>query len=117
MLWFLYFVLAFGFGLGMWEFIALKDQVKRQGSAALELAKAAGTPIHMAYRGLPPALRWPLVRGWILAGRLGFIIVAVAGWWTTDELVAGFLRAIELEVLYIVVGCVIGWGVWQTAGG
>lgn len=108
---------AFGFGLGMWEFIAIKDEMKRQGSAALHLIKAAGMPLHLAYSGLPRALRWPLVRGWIVAGQLGFIIVAVAGWWTTGGLVAGFLRAIELELLYIAVGGAIGWGIWQAAGG
>ena len=117
MLWFLYFVLVFGVGLGMWEFIAIRDRVRRQGSAALELAKAAGTPMYMAYSGLPRALRWPLVRGWILVGQLGFIIVAVGGWWTAGGLVGGSLHAIELEVLSIIVGCAIGWGISQAVGG
>lgn len=44
MLWFLYFVLAFGFGLGMWEFIAIKDAMRLRGTATLEVATAAGMP-------------------------------------------------------------------------
>ena len=117
MLWLLYFVLAFGFGLGMWEFIGIKDEMKRHGAAAAELAKIAGTPLHNAYSGLPRALKWPVIRAWIFAGQLGFIIVAIAGWWTTSGMFAGLLRAIELEVLYVVVGCAIGWGIWRACGG
>jgi hypothetical protein len=56
MLWFLFFVLVFGFGLGMWEFIAVKDEMKRHGSAAADLAMAAGIPLHSAYSGLPRAM-------------------------------------------------------------
>ncbi len=117
MLWFLFFVLAFGFGLGMWEFIAVRDAMERQGSGVLDLAKLAGIPTHMAYRGMPPALRWPVLRGWIFAGQLGFFIVGVAGWWTTSGFFAGLLRAIELEALYLIMGSAIGWGIWQAAGG
>jgi hypothetical protein len=29
MLWLRFFVLAFGFGLGMWEFIAIRDEMMR----------------------------------------------------------------------------------------
>jgi len=117
MLWFLFFVLAFGFGLGFWEFLAIQDEMKRQGSAALELAKTAGTPIHLAYSGLPLVLKRPLVRRWIFAGQMGFVIVAIAGWWTTSGLIAGALRALELELLYVAVGAAIGSGIWQLAGG
>jgi len=117
MLWLLFFVLAFGFGLGMWEFIAIRDEMKRHGSAAADLAMAAGTPLHNAYFGLPRAVRFPIVRGWIFAGQLGFPIIAVFGWWTTNGFLPGFLRAIELEVLYVVIGCAIGWGIWRATGG
>jgi hypothetical protein len=117
MLWFLFFLLVFGFGLGMWEFIAIKDEMKRHGSAAANLAIATVIPLHSAYSGLPRAMRFPVVRGWIFAGQLGFAIVAVVGWWTTSRLLAGFLRAIELEVLYVVIGGAIGWGIWRATGG
>lgn len=117
MLWFFFFVLSFGFGLGMWEFIALKDEMKRHGTAAAQLAKITGTPLQGAYSGLPRALKWPVIRVWIFAGQIGFLIVAIAGWWVTDGIFAGFLRAIELELLYVVVGCAIGWGIWQASGG
>jgi hypothetical protein len=117
MLWFLFLVLVLGFSLGMWEFIAIKDEMKRHGSAAADLAIAAGIPIHCAYSGLPRALRFPVVRGWIFAGQLGFAIVAFVGWWTTSGLLAGFLRAIELGVLYVVIGGAIGWGIWRATSG
>jgi hypothetical protein len=117
MFWFLFFVLAFGFGLGMWEYIAIKEETKRHGSAAVSLAKMAGIPLHNAYSGLPPALRWSAVRAWIFAGQTGFVIVAIAGWWAAGGFVAGFFRAIELEVLYVVSGCAIGWGIWKASGG
>jgi hypothetical protein len=78
---------------------------------------AAGTPLHYAYFGLPRAVRFPMVRRWIFAGQLGFPIVAVFGWWTTNGFLSGFLRAVELEVLYVVIGCAIGWGIWRATGG
>ena len=117
MLWFLFFMLTFGFGLGMWEFVAIKDAMKRQGTAAASLARMAGTPLHIAYTGLPLALKWPLVRWWILAGQVGFVVVAFAGWWTTTGIFPGFIRAVELELLYAAGGCAIGYGIWQLAGG
>ena len=78
---------------------------------------AAGTPLQYAYFGLPRAVRFPMVRRWIFAGQLGFPIVAVFGWWITNGFLSGFLRAVELEVLYVVIGCAIGWGIWRATGG
>lgn len=95
MYWFLFLVLAFGFGLGMWEYIAITEE-----------------PF-----GLPLAFRWPIFKVWKFAGQLGWFIIPVYVWWTSAGLISGFLHGVGLLVLYAAIGAGVGFGIWNALGG
>jgi hypothetical protein len=103
MFWILFFLLAFGFGLGMWEHVALKECVRQLG--------------YVSNSWLPRTFHTKVFQAWKWAGQLGFFAVAIAGWWFADGFLSGLLRSLGYEAIYVAIGSAVGLGIWNALGG
>lgn len=91
MLWVAFIFLAFGFGLGMWEFLEIERSKKLRGE--------------MYRSNLPLSFSWPLFKLWKFIGQCGFLIVPAVSWRH------GFLWALGSEVVFVAAGATIGFGI------
>ena len=85
-------VLAFGFGLGMWEFLEVESCKKLCGEYAYQ-------------SNLPRSFSWPVFKLWKFSGEAGFFAVAWVGW------KHGFLGSIGFSAAYVALGALIGFGI------
>lgn len=90
--WTLFAVLAFGFGLGMWEFLEIERSKKLCGE-------------HAYRSNLPLSFSWLVFKLWKFIGQCGVIIVPAVAW------SRGFPWAIGAEAAFIAAGAAIGFGI------
>ncbi len=92
MYWALFSFLAFGFGLGMWEFLEIEHSKKLSGEYTYQ-------------SNLPLAFSSPLFKLWKFVGQCGLLIVPLVGW------SRGFLMATGATAAFVAVGAAIGFGI------